>query len=114
MVNPLPVELEDGVADLHAVALGLATSLDGPDLGPAGVRPEGRNAQSSTPNAKIMLHRRPLCTRAGNKLSVRRGLESVWGDHELMRAIGQLAFCASVRGPRILVIFIFRVLVLTH
>ncbi len=57
MVNPLPVELEDGVADLDAVALGLATSLDGPDLGPAGVRPEGRNAQSSAPNAKIVLYR---------------------------------------------------------
>ena len=61
MVNPLPVELEDGVADLHAVAqilaLGLATCLDGPDLGPAGVRPEGRNAQSSAPNAKIVFYR---------------------------------------------------------
>ena len=53
----MPVELEDGVADLHAVALGLATTLDGPDLGPAGVRPEGRNAQSSAPNAKIVLYR---------------------------------------------------------
>ena len=57
MVNPLPVELEDGVADLHAVAHGLATCLDGPDLGPAGVRPEGRNAQSSAPNAKVVFYR---------------------------------------------------------
>ena len=55
MVNPLPVELEDGVANLHAVALGLTTFIHNHDLGSAGVRPEGIYAQSSS--SKIVRHR---------------------------------------------------------
>lgn len=50
MINVLPVERKNDVTNLHAVQLLT-------DLGPAGVRPEGRNAQSSTPNAKIVFYR---------------------------------------------------------
>ena len=107
MVNPLPVELEDGVADLHAVALGLATCLDGPDLGPAGVRPEGRNAQSSTPNAKVVFYRSrgnesrylsfnarsELLNSSGERASARRSILPVGISTDLSLPVQTVSVC---------------------
>ena len=52
MINPLPVELKDGVANLDAVAV---TSIHSRDLGSAGVRPEVIYARASS--AVIVHHR---------------------------------------------------------